>query len=183
MLKSNRNSCTCLVKTEQVHCCDLRAIGKGDLFGIAMWVVDAHSVDRHGVPLCIKTCSSSHHKTKVDKALQYLNGAQRQRHSRIGRLAINRGLLLLMSSSLCSVIPPRHTICVKHLNLAETQGRTNIEGLISVRDGAGEVQQQDVRSAVVEEKLGALQHSSPIMLGARDPQVGTTPLRCMQSRH
>ena len=34
---------------------------------------------------------------------------------------------------------------------------TNIEGLMSVGDGAGEVQQQNISSTVVEEKLGALQ--------------------------
>ena len=46
------------------------------------------------------------------------------------------------------------------------QGLTDIEGLISIRDGAGEVQQQHIRSAVVEEELGALQRSSLIMSGS-----------------
>ncbi len=37
---------------------------------------------------------------------------------------------------------------------------TNIIGFISVRNGAWQVQKQHISSAVVEEKLGALQNSS-----------------------
>ena len=56
------------IKATQIHGKDLRAVDEGNLLGIAMWVVDAHSIDRHCVPLRVKSCSGSRSKTTADRA-------------------------------------------------------------------------------------------------------------------
>ena len=122
----------------------LRAIDEGYLLSIAMRVVDAHSILRDGIILCIKPCTESlliHHGS-VMPAWQFTAFMPGQCHA-----SAKNGADVIL---LCQVYTISETkgqgrvssgVPYKPTQTTAVGLLTNIEGLISVRNGAWQVKE------------------------------------------